>query len=262
MDRKTILEKGLLLGYLLDELSGEEKLRVEKVLSEDKNLRQELSKLEAGLEDIAMKNAIDPPASVKNALIQSLEGKEQHAKSGVKSIRPNSAYQPVRLMVAASLAALFALTSFWLYSRWQDAEESLRLVQQEQKELRMTLETLASELQVVQEVNAKLSDRNTIPFLMKGNSLAPEARAVAYVNHQNRSVIVNPRALPALGAEETYQMWADVDGEMINMGLVPTDQDLVAMTYIDQAESLNITIEPKGGSDHPTVERLITNVYL
>jgi hypothetical protein len=46
------------------------------------------------------------------------------------------------------------------------------------------------------------------------------------------------------------------------MGLLPTDRELVTLTYIDRAESLNITIEPKGGNDHPTVERLISNVYL
>ncbi len=57
-------------------------------------------------------------------------------------------------------------------------------------------------------------------------------------------------------------MWADVDGEMISMGLLPTDKELIALTYIDKAASLNITIEPKGGNDHPTVERLISNVYL
>ena len=68
--------------------------------------------------------------------------------------------------------------------------------------------------------------------------------------------------MPKLKENETYQMWADVDGEMISMGLVPTDQELVALAYIDDAESLNITIEPEGGNDHPTVSRLISNVFL
>ncbi len=262
MDRKTILEKGFLLGYLLDELSGQEKVQVEKALKEDESLRREFERLEAGFEDMAMKNAIAPPPSVKTALRQVLEKEGQDSGSGVRSLNPKSAYNPVRLMVAASLAALFALSTFWLYTRWQGAEENLRLVQEEQQELRMTLGTLASELQEVKDVNAKLNDRNTTPFILEGNSLAPEARAVAFVNHQDRIVMINPKGLPVLGEDETYQMWADVDGEMINMRLLPTDQDLVSLTYIDRAESLNITIEPQGGSDHPTVERLITNVYL
>jgi hypothetical protein len=59
-----------------------------------------------------------------------------------------------------------------------------------------------------------------------------------------------------------YQMWADVDGVMINMGLLPADADLIPVKYIDRAESFNITIEPAGGNDHPTVENLISNVLL
>ncbi len=74
--------------------------------------------------------------------------------------------------------------------------------------------------------------------------------------------VINTKKLPQLDADHDYQMWADVDGEMIDMGVIPKNKELIAMTYINNAESLNITIEPAGGNDHPTVERLISNVYL
>jgi anti-sigma-K factor RskA len=59
-------------------------------------------------------------------------------------------------------------------------------------------------------------------------------------------------------------MWSDVNGEMINMGTLGTDNELVSLKYIENAESLNITIEPAGGSgsDHPTVEELVSYVIL
>ena len=44
--------------------------------------------------------------------------------------------------------------------------------------------------------------------------------------------------------------------------LLDTNTEMLAMTYIDHAESLNITIEPAGGNDHPTVSKLITNIYM
>ena len=74
--------------------------------------------------------------------------------------------------------------------------------------------------------------------------------------------MINTERLPDLDADHDYQMWADVEGEMINMGVISKDKKLMAMNYIDHSESLNITIEPAGGNDHPTVERLVTNVYL
>ena len=57
-------------------------------------------------------------------------------------------------------------------------------------------------------------------------------------------------------------MWSDVDGEMINMGTLAPNQELIPLKYIEKAESLNITIEPVGGNDHPTVEDLISAIPL
>jgi anti-sigma-K factor RskA len=102
----------------------------------------------------------------------------------------------------------------------------------------------------------------TIPLILHGNDLAPNSRAVAYVNHENKMVVVNAQGLPELPNDKTYQMWSDVDGEMIDMGLLQTNEELITLRYIDKAESLNITIEPAGGNEHPTVEKLIAYVTL
>ncbi|MEZ2414582.1 anti-sigma factor domain-containing protein [Muriicola sp. E247] len=260
MDRKTILEKGLLLNYLLGELNAKDEELIESALQEDKVLRQEFQKLESDFERMALENAIAPPQRVKSSLEKTLTKYDNDTP--VKSLSTSSAFNPARLLVAASLAAIFALTSFWFYNQWQTAEENIRVAREEKEQLQESLQKLSEEIQEVNAMYAQLNDKDVIPLLLKGNKLAPDARAVAFVNHKSKSVVVNPKALPALSEEETYQMWADVDGEMISMGLLPTDKDLVALTYIDKAESLNITIEPKGGNDHPTVERLISNIYL
>jgi len=262
MDRKTILEKGLLLNYLLGELNAKDERLIESALQQDKVLRQEFQKLESDFERIALENAIAPPQQVKRSLEKVLNKERDNTDIPVKPLNTPGAFNPARLLVAASLAAIFALTSFWFYNQWQTAEENIRIAREEKEQLQESLQKLSEEMQKVNTMYAQLNDKDVIPLLLKGNTLAPEARAIAFVNHKSKSVVVNPKALPALSEEETYQMWADVDGEMISMGLVPTDQELVALTYIDRAESLNITIEPKGGSDHPTVERLISNAYL
>ena len=90
----------------------------------------------------------------------------------------------------------------------------------------------------------------------------PDAKLISYVNDIERSVLVNTSYLPELDEAHDYQMWADVEGEMINMGVIDVTTPMLAMNYIDHSESLNITIEPAGGSEHPTVSRLITNIYL
>jgi anti-sigma-K factor RskA len=262
MDRKTILEKGLLIKYVLGELNEQDQLLVEKVIQEDENLKKQFLQLESDIERMAMENAVTPPASVRTGLEKSLETSGRQTDTPVRKLNNKSAFNPIRLSVAASLAALFALSTFYFYNRWQASEDNIRLVQEEQRQMQDALQRMSEEMNATRELYGKMNDKDAIPLVLEGNQLSPEARAIAYVNHKDRSVLVNPQALPELSDEETYQMWADVDGEMISMGLLPTEQELVALTYIDKAESLNITIEPRGGSEHPTVERLISNVYL
>lgn len=262
MDRKNILEKGLLTQYLLGELAREEVLLLESEILKDKVLQEKLRLLESDFEQMAMENAIAPPERVRTSLSQAMEKELKQTTIPLQRVPTKTAFNPMRLLVAASLAALFALSTFLFYSRWQTAEENFILAQESQQELQEQLQSLSEEMKEAQAVVSVLNNKDAIPFLLKGNSLSPEAKAVAYVNHNNKSVWVNPQALPKLSQEETYQMWADVDGEMISMGLLPTDKELIALTYVDKAASLNITIEPKGGNDHPTVERLISNVFL
>jgi len=262
MDRKNILEKGLLTQYLLGELSREEEVLVENAVREDSILKETFRQLESDFEQMAMENAITPPERIRASLEKTLEKDQGEAPISLQKDTAKNAFNPFRLLVAASLAAIFALTSFLFYTRWQSVQENYIIAKEEQRQLQEELQHLSNEKEETRALYTVLNNKDAIPFLLEGNQLAPDARAVAYVNHKNRSVWVNPQALPKLSAEETYQMWADVDGEMINMGLLPTDKGLIALTYIDKAASLNITIEPKGGNDHPTVARLISNVYL
>ncbi len=261
MDRKKIQKEGLLEQYLLGELSAEENVLIEKILSSDSELKKQFELLETNFERMAFENAIEPSEAVKTRLINSLKSDDAPVITLPKD-RGNTPYAKIRLLVAASLAALFAVSAFWFYSQWQTTEEMLQIVQKETVEIKNNLLKLEANFLTKDSLYTTLNNKDVIPLVLQGNKLLPEARAIAFVNHQNKTVVINPQSLPKLKDDETYQIWADVDGEMISMGLVPTDQELVALTYIDEAESFNITIEPEGGNNHPTVSRLISNVFL
>lgn len=251
MDKEYILKEGLLEKFLLDDLTPDEAKAVELAISQDDDLKQQFLQIEADFERMALENAIPPPAHAKERLRNSLEGKTQ-----------NESIPKTWLGLAAGLALLFALTTFWMYSKWQSAQSTLDSLQNRTVVMQERLDLLEENYELTNNRLQIINSPNTIPFVLAGNEKAKNSRAVAYVNHNNKLVVVNPRGLPTLPQNQTYQMWGDVDGEMINMGLLPTDKDLVTLKYIDQAESLNITIEPAGGNDHPTVEQLISYVTL
>lgn len=250
MDRKKLLEEGFLEKYLLDELSVEEKQQVAKAIASDSVVRGAYEQLEADFEKMAFENAITPSPLIKPQLFQRVDGK-------VQKTAPRT-----WLWAAASLATLFLLSSFWMYNNWKVAQEGFNELQEQTTVLQDRLNALEENYLLTNQRLKTINGPQTIPLILHGNELVPNARAVAYVNHENKMVVVNAQGLPELPNDKTYQMWSDVEGEMINMGLLQTDEELITLNYIDKAESLNITIEPAGGNDHPTVEKLIAYVTL
>lgn len=149
-----------------------------------------------------------------------------------------------------------------MFTQLQTIENQLEVVQQEKQELNDEFRSLRENLIEKEELVAVINDPNTKKIVMQGNALSPKAKAITYLNTEKQIALLNTAYLPELSKDKDYQMWADVDGEMINMGVIPKGEAMVALQYIPAAASLNITIEPSGGSEHPTVSRLISNVYL
>lgn len=259
MDKKTILENGLIEQYLLGELNVKESEQIEHILFSDTELKAYFDQLEEDFETLGMENTITPPAAVKSNLLNAINSASSDTKIVELKSYNNSKFY---LGIAASIAALLMIGSFWMYNRLNTVKQQLQTVENEKTELNNAIEELNKELKNETKLFATITHPDTEQYVLKGNTLMPEGKVISYVNHNTKSVVINTERLPKLDEAHDYQMWADVEGEMINMGVISKDKKLMAMNYIDHSESLNITIEPAGGNDHPTVERLVTNVYL
>ena len=253
-ENHDIIDSGLLERYLLGELSKKEVKKVENALRVDSELRASLELLEQDLETMAMENAIAPPENVKQSVFRQLEADTDKKIIKLQPRRPVRTYTTI----AASLAALFMLSTFWLYQKVNGIQKDLRVVREQNTLLLEQKDDLQKNAEETSKWLTAINSPETEKLIMKGNDLLPEATAISYVNHSEKTVILNATGLPELPADKDYQLWADVEGEMIDMGVIPKNSDMNMMTYIEDAESLNITIEPAGGNDHPTVSNLIT----
>ena len=260
MDKKTILENSILEQYLLGELTQSESAEVERLLASDPELKSHFDQLEQDFETIGLENAIAPPSEVKAQLMDQVKQSKSDSKTPISLAQRNNTR--LYLGIAASFAAFLLLSSIWLYNELNGVKEQLQIVQDENDTLKSDLDNVTTNLAETSKWYAAISNPDAEQYILSGNALMPNAKVVSYVNHTDKSVVINTQKLPKLSEDQDYQMWADVEGEMINMGVISKDEELMAMTYIDHAESLNITIEPAGGNDHPTVSQLISNVYL
>lgn len=257
MDKTYILENGLLEQYVLGELSMAESEQLEAILKQDSDLKSLKETIEKQLEHLAFENKIEPPSSIKSNLMSAVSGKAVKVAS---IARHNSNSRYVKVM--AGVAAVLVVGLCYMLVQFNDLNNELKLAEEDNNTLKNTINNLSKDLNDTKAWYAIINDPDVKKYVLTGNTLLPEAKVISYINDTNKSVVLNTEGLPALDDAHDYQMWADVEGEMINMGLIDKNQDMIVMNYIDDAESLNITIEPAGGSDHPNVSKLVSNIYL
>lgn len=255
MNKEQFLNTGLLEQYALGLTDSEESQIVEKHLKSFPELGEELQAMQSALEQYAQQYAIQAPSGLKNKILEDIGDPSDTSFDGAQNEQFSTQISWSKWL---SYAALIALTLGYLYKGHQ-TNLANREIRQQQIALASCNER-NDKLEASQAIYAFISDTHTQPVLLKGTAVSPESEAVVYWNEDKASAYFFASQLPEPAADKQYQIWADVEGEMISVGLLDYQtKDLQQINYIANAESLNITLEPKGGSEHPNVAQLYVN---
>lgn len=245
---RIFLDTDLLEKYLLGTTTLEESLQVERYIAMYPEVRKTFDELQTNLEAFAKMHALAPPEGLKARILARIRAQNV----GRRKFK--------RYMVAATVAAfVFAGSSYFFYNQSQNLQEKNTIVNNKIKSLEADMR---EQLEDVRNQFIVLNNPNTRKYYMKGNDRAKELKAVAYVNPVKKLSYINVQHLPQLPEDQCYQMWAEVNGELVNMGIIRqmSDNDkLWALPYADHAMGY-ITIEPKGGNTTPTTENIVANL--
>ena len=245
---KNFLDTDLLEKYLLGTTSAEEAFQVERYITMYPEVRKTYDELQENLEAFAKLHALKSPADLKERILQSIRQE--------KKVRSKF----FKYAIAASIAAfIFAGSSFFFYNQNQKLENEKTLVTNKIKDLEMDMKV---QLEDLRNQYIVLNNPNTKRYSVMGNKKAKDLKAVAYVNPVKKLSYINVRNLPQLPEDQCYQMWAEVNGEMVNLGVIKqfeNKEKLLALPYADNAVSY-ITIEQEGGNTTPTVQNIVANI--
>jgi len=245
---RIFLDTDLLEKYLLGTTSQEESMQVERYIAMYPEVRKTYNELQENLETFAKMHAIKTPEGLKAKILHKI--KAQNA--GRRRFR--------QYAIAASVTAfLFAGSSYFFWNQNQSLQEENTVVNNMIKNLE---EDMREQLEDVRNQFIVLNNPQTKKYMVNGNKKAKELKAVAYINPVKKLSYINVRNLPNLPEDQCYQMWAEVNGEMVNLGViknVDNKDKLRALPYAENAISY-ITIEPKGGNETPTVQNIVANI--
>ena len=244
---KIFLESDLLEKYLLDATTKHEALQVERYIAMYPEVRKTYNELEANLETYAKMHALKTPEGLKERIIARIKAEN----SGRKRF--------YRYAIAASITAfMFAGASYFFWDQNQSLQQQNTVVNNEIKELK---ENMREQLEDVRNQFIVLNNPQTKKYNVNGNKKAKELKAVAYINPVKKLSFINVSKLPNLPENQCFQMWAEVNGEMVNLGIIKDvgQEKLMALPYAENAVGY-ITIEPQGGNETPTVENIVANI--
>lgn len=255
MAGKTHIEPALLEQYLLGITTEEESRAVEVYLAQNPAVAKEIKDSQSALEDFAMEYGIAPPKKLKGKTLHAVQSTSQPAPTLSPKVNGNWLTG-----IAAIFALGFGLMTFLLYQQQSNLINQIGALENKVNQLEKNNAQLVSQKERMNKQFAILKDVNTNHVQLKGSILSPKALIVVYWNEAAKNAYLNVVDLPEIPADKSLQLWADVEGEMINMGVLKTGKDeLIKVPYISNAASLNITLEPKGGSKTPNVAQLYAN---
>jgi len=263
---KTFLESGLLTEYMLGRTNEVQTQEVEQWLDQSAEVRAEYERMQEDLEQYATEFAQTAPDDILAKAMLQIDVPDKIKAAPPAEAHVRKIFSP--LTWAASILFLIAAgLAGYLFTQNQSLQSEILIAQETANKANEALKQMTYEHQVIQQQFRILNDPGVERVVLNGNTKAPNFQTIAYWNAEKEQAHLQLVNLQPLPQNRVYQMWADIDGEMVSLGVLPAPNaqeanTLIAWKYLPDAESLNVTIEEAGGSDHPTVSRLVSSVVL
>ena len=261
MNKEEIISSGLLELYALGLTSFEETQEVESSLQLYPEITEELSAIELALESYARSFAAAPDGTIKDKILSRVIHKDglsanNNANLGVEKPPARIYVIPTyfKLVAAAMIILLVGsiALNFSYYTKYQTASDDLQVAQEKMKQNEQANLAMKDDISI-------MSDKNSLPVVLKGTPHAPDALAKIYWMKNTGEVFVDPSNLPSVPEGKQYQLWAIVDGKPVDAGMISTEKGVYhiqRMKSFGSAQAFAITLEKVGGSPTPTMDEM------
>jgi anti-sigma-K factor RskA len=235
---------GIVESYVLGLLSAQERFEFEQICAAYPEVKAAREAFELSLEKQAMENAIAPPAYLKQKIFETIRPGGKIISMPAQETTPVKRIKPVTpgwLKIAAAACFILLAGSLW----WNMS------LKNENRKLKTDLNSSAERLAQL-EADAKAMQRSGIKMArMDGTEKSPQSFATVYWDTTSHDVYLLINNMPKPASDQQYQLWALLDGQPIDMGIVEITEkplQLYRMKNAQAAQAFAITLEKKGRS--------------
>ncbi len=266
MDIKAYILSGKLELFVLGELSEREREEVVMLSKQYPEIKQELDQIEEAIFAFDDKTGVKPSSNVKKRIFDTMD--KTSSKETPKNIQSPKETKTVGLLpwkayaAAASIIAVIAsVFAIYFANRYYDVDEQLTAMVEERSVLAQELEQYKVNFEQADTQLETLLAGNyeRVPMSGEGFETQKDALVDVWWDREASSVFISVNNLSELDESNDYQLWAIGDDGPVGIGLVNPNQkfSLQQMQRVAAAGAFAITIEPKGGSESPNLDRLV-----
>lgn len=267
MDIQSYIASGKLELFLLGELTEREREEVLALAKAYPEIQKELDELEEAMFSFDHLTGPTPSSKVKDKIFASLDS--EFKENEPKKLSPPPAEATVvkispwkNFAVAASLVAILAsAAAIYFAGKYYDTDQKFTALLQDQQVMADNLNQVKLQYE---ESDSRLDrlvsgDFKRVEMKGEGFEMQKDAKVDVFWDLKAQEVFVAVNNLNSLSAEFDYQLWAIGKDGPVGIGLVNPGEKftLQQMQAVAEAGAFAITIEPKGGSKSPTLEKLV-----
>ncbi len=256
INSQEYIDSGVLELYVYGTLSEAESREVTRLIAEHPELLVEVERIEKGLQQLSNATAPYTPSDFKSIYhkIKTQNGENVIPLSRKRT--PLTSY----LGWAAALVLLAGLG--YQFAQNKKLEDKITDIQREQVLQEGRTQMTQERLVQTETLLDALRNKDIITVPLKAQEIAPDAYAAVYWDKDASKTYVDVRGLPQPPKGKVYQLWSLTLDPLTptNMGVLDQyDTRGTQLFEIDNpntSQAFGITLEPKGGSDTPTLEEL------
>ena len=285
MNIKEYISSGIIESYVLGLASPEEREEFERLSEQHPEIREARNEFEISLENYVQLNGINPPAHIKSKIFSAIdmEGHQtapSYSGSGTtpppiiaatgNNYNDDPSLSKVgvrkenfsRFLAAAAVILLLMSTAlnFYFFNRYREYNDKYQALIASQTEMASHNQILQTRILEYEKTMEMMKDPAMYIVKMPAIPTSPDplSATTVYWDTRTKDVYFAVNRLPAPSTDHQYQLWAMVDGKPVDAGVfeLKDGAGMTKMKNIPRAEAFAITLEKKGGSPTPTMDRL------
>ena len=268
---KEYIESGVLELYVLGDLNPAESAEVEAMSKLYPEVKTELEEIESVMAKVADNFAVEPASKVKDNFVASISFSDEDEIVGEETLKEakvipmnKSGLNFYKYALAACIALLLVsvVAIVNLNRNLQDSRQQIAQLETSNQSFANRVNYLDDRVSKSDEALGVFTNADYKMVSLIGTPASPESKIIVAYNAKEQKVMIDLKSMkmPKNDQDHQYQLWALVDGKPVDLGVFDADDTLLGlktMKSIGALQTFAVTLEPRGGSVAPTMEKLM-----